>query len=476
LKPRRDSTSGYRGVSWHKKAQKWGAYIRRDDVRHYLGLFDTAEEAHAAYIGAAARLSVDRPDPRLVVLDAVRALYTEHGPEALATPFLAKAGIAPKRLRGVGLKHADLIEQLDLTDKYARWREREFRYGGKLKSRLTWETTVEEARALLADDGADLPTVQWCRLNGYSQLTAFVHQSGRTWEDLRAAIGLPPSVRYFDSRIGIRWRSRPEACLSNFLYARGVEHRIGERYPDSYSIQSGRAYGRYDMHFISKSGSQIDVEIWGDIPDAYSHGRYGVTRAKKEAWHNGRADFLGLHYIDCLSETRLIELLKPYIGVIEPFRFDKPQDHLIETAHWSDADELLESCRAFAKQRSDGIFPGNEWLRKRGRYVDRPGEAYNTLAGRVDQWLGGTRNVRRLLGQGHASTTRWTVETVTVAWQKFESQHGLTPTHCKGAYRSGASNQTILAEGARIYEAARRLGAIDQARDGTNRAENKVDA
>jgi len=241
---------GNLGVS--KVGHKWAAYIRRDGKRQYLGLFKTAVEARCAYVEAAARLHVDKPDQRPVVLDEVRALYAEHGPKALTTPFLIKAGITPKRLRSVGLMHADLLEQLGLTGEYAHWKATEFQYGGVIRPRWTWELAVSTARGLLESDGADLPTVEWCRLNGYGHLTSFVFQSGSRWEDLREAIGLPPSVSFQGSRCGIRWRSRPEACLSNFLYARGVEHRLGERYPGGYSVQSGRSYGRYDMHFMSK--------------------------------------------------------------------------------------------------------------------------------------------------------------------------------------------------------------------------------
>ena len=190
--------------------------------------------------------------------------------------------------------------------------------------------------------------------------------------------------KFYNSRVGIRWRSRPEAGLSNFLYARGIEHKRGERYPDGYSKQSGRAHGRYDLHFRSNAGEWIDVEIWGDLPDAYSHGRYRRTREFKEAWRAGDPNFLGLQYQDCLSDGRLAVLLQPYIRVIEPFRFDKPQDRQIETAHWSDADEFLETCRQLAADMPDGIFPSEEWLRKRGRYASRTGDAYNTIAVRVN--------------------------------------------------------------------------------------------
>ena len=51
-----NNTSGYKGVTWHKKAKKWLAQIGANGQHYYLGLFDTAEEAHAAYCEAAVRL------------------------------------------------------------------------------------------------------------------------------------------------------------------------------------------------------------------------------------------------------------------------------------------------------------------------------------------------------------------------------------------------------------------------------------
>ena len=48
--------SGFKGVSWHYKGQKWQAHIKADGVNHYLGLFDTAEQAHEAYKEASQKL------------------------------------------------------------------------------------------------------------------------------------------------------------------------------------------------------------------------------------------------------------------------------------------------------------------------------------------------------------------------------------------------------------------------------------
>jgi len=50
--PRSNNTSGYLGVSWHRCAGRWAANIRFDGILKYLGLFDSAEEAHTAYMAA----------------------------------------------------------------------------------------------------------------------------------------------------------------------------------------------------------------------------------------------------------------------------------------------------------------------------------------------------------------------------------------------------------------------------------------
>ena len=48
-----NNTSGYKGVSWHKKAGKWSAQIYLNGRNKYLGLFTDPVEAHQAYMRAA---------------------------------------------------------------------------------------------------------------------------------------------------------------------------------------------------------------------------------------------------------------------------------------------------------------------------------------------------------------------------------------------------------------------------------------
>lgn len=44
-----NNTSGFKGVCWHKRDQKWTARLTIDGERKQLGYFDTAEEAFMEY-------------------------------------------------------------------------------------------------------------------------------------------------------------------------------------------------------------------------------------------------------------------------------------------------------------------------------------------------------------------------------------------------------------------------------------------
>ena len=49
---RKDNTSGYRGVCWHKRDKKWLARIGVKGKQVTIGLYKTPKEAHAAYLCA----------------------------------------------------------------------------------------------------------------------------------------------------------------------------------------------------------------------------------------------------------------------------------------------------------------------------------------------------------------------------------------------------------------------------------------
>jgi len=42
---RADSTSGHQGVNWNSRHEKWTARVQRNGRRHFLGYFDTIDDA-----------------------------------------------------------------------------------------------------------------------------------------------------------------------------------------------------------------------------------------------------------------------------------------------------------------------------------------------------------------------------------------------------------------------------------------------
>ena len=62
--PRRNNTSGYRGVTWHRNSRRWRAAIAVDRRSRHLGLFTTPEVAFCAYLAAKARYHPFQPIPR----------------------------------------------------------------------------------------------------------------------------------------------------------------------------------------------------------------------------------------------------------------------------------------------------------------------------------------------------------------------------------------------------------------------------
>jgi hypothetical protein len=191
-----------------------------------------------------------------------------------------------------------------------------------------------------------------------------VYSLGFTWADLRSALQDFTNSNFVESRNGLRWLSHAEASLSNFLYARGIEHRKGRKYADGYTEHSGHRYGIYNLRFLASDDRWMDVEVWGDKPLGLEE-ECRAKRVLKEGFNQeNNPEFLGIGFRDCYEEKRLTDVLEPYIGRIEPFQFDKPTDRLIHTTHWSNADELLEyspnTVRSYvhAVEESPGISIG----------------------------------------------------------------------------------------------------------------------
>lgn len=58
-----NSSSGLKGVTWHKRAGKWQAAVKLNGKNHHIGLFLTPEEAHTAYMRKAREVFGDFARP-----------------------------------------------------------------------------------------------------------------------------------------------------------------------------------------------------------------------------------------------------------------------------------------------------------------------------------------------------------------------------------------------------------------------------
>ena len=66
------NTSGFIGVHWHRRRQRWVARIYTARHYKYLGQFINLEDAHAAYLAAKAKYHPFQPTPRdIITLEVV---------------------------------------------------------------------------------------------------------------------------------------------------------------------------------------------------------------------------------------------------------------------------------------------------------------------------------------------------------------------------------------------------------------------
>lgn len=395
---------------------------------------------------------------RVELLDYCRKLYAEKGVAVFTYSALKSIPRLYYNLYSKGLSQKTLLKELGIAQEYKQY-----------VTRWTWELVLEKALAIKESEGR-LPPAMWFQKNGHSSFIQALYTLGYTWAELREAVDDFSDSNFVQSRNGMRWLSHAEASLSNFLYARGIAHKKGERYNESFAELAAGRYAIFDLHFLGKNRKWFDVEVWGDKPNGHNEEIYAKTRSAKEFFNSSNPHFLGIHFADCYDEAKLAAILSPHIGDIVPFQFDKPTDSLIHSTHWSNADELLDFCKELASKMPDGKFPAEDWLRKRGKWASRDGQAYNTLSVYIKLWLGGIRNLRKLLGQAEASTQQWDRESALLAYKKFFDKHGLTPQQVRHSYRRKAGS---LFSEKDALEALRIASAIEKYADGAD-ATNKA--
>lgn len=388
-----------------------------------------------------------------------RTLFERDGVAAFHFNALSAVPGLYMNLYRCGLTQAVLLQHFGAAEQFRLFKRNNWRrkVGDTVQRCWTWERVVAGARAVAAEQGF-LPPAAWFSANGQCNLVSAVYGLHKTWADLRGECDSFAGSDFVQSRNGMRWRSHPEASLSNFLHARGVEHARGRKYPKDYGERFGYTYGYYDLAFKAGDGRWFDVEVWGDKPNGHAEGHYAKKRADKEEYNRDKSTFFGIHHTDCLIELRLADTLSPFIGRIDPFVFDGPHDADLYSTHWSNADELLATCRLLMQSEWGGRFPNEQWLRKRGALKDRLGPAYNTIAVYIRKWLGGICNARKLLGREADSTQTWDRDKALSAYMRFWQKWRQTPGRMRARAECGQQEITPneRAEAANIAFVARK--------------------
>jgi len=373
-------------------------------------------------------------------LEALDIVYQREGVEALSFQRLKELRLYYPLYR-FGWNAKRICNRFGMTNK--EWKLRRKKLLNRTKGTIDWnEDKVWEAWSQLVDKFGYVPTANEVRKEAtkFASVFGYMKDYGIDMDAVRAKYpeqnygpqfnqmtglnkvgGMRNRSRWTESANGMRWHSRVEASVSNFLYARGISHQKGRLYDDDYAEKSEYSRGWYDIHFESIHGDIIDLEIWGNLDDSYMK-----KRLAKEKHNSENPYFLGIDWDDC-TESGLTKVLQPYIGVIEPFIFDKPDHKIIQTAFWSDAPEIIETCRWLAEQQPDGRFPTEHWLRKRGEYKNREGETYNTLGIYIQKYVGGLIELRRILGEDITHYRKWTRESILIALDEWIQEYGIAP-------------------------------------------------
>ena len=368
------------------------------------------------------------------LIETCRNIYKKHGVRAFLYKNMDKTLYF--RLYQNGIKLQELIKILDIEKELNEYKiSIPYEYGDKTRKRWSWKRIISDAEKVVEENNY-LPPAGWFSQNGYKSLIQAIYNLGKTWEDLRDEFKDFENSSFVTSRNGMRWRSHLEASLSNFLYARGITHDRGKKYPNDYSEITGQTYGYYDLQFETRTKDWVDVEIWGDKPYGHNEKHYAFKRKLKENYNKKNSLFLGIEFNDCYIENKLIEILEPYIGYKPPSIFERNYDKIIPSTHWSNADELIEYCKIFVKNMPNETFPTEEWLRKRGKWKNRDGEAYNTLSIYIKKWIGGIRQLRKIIGQPENSTVKWNREKAIQEYKKIFDIYGLTTGQLRGKMRS----------------------------------------
>lgn len=371
------------------------------------------------------------------VLHFTRQLYRDQqvGLKALSYTWLTDNYLLRHYNRLVIVHKIPLEEVAKEWNILSEWKSQRKDYMCEGRGVTNWSIEkMDEIALTLIQKHGHIPCYQWLRQNGYGSFSCWAYSNGYNSQSLQERFNYSKCLT---SRSGLLLLSQAEVSFSDFLYSRGIEHRRGRQYLESFCKQYGYTKCMYDFHFLGRidpfTKTEISIEIWGNLPQCMGGERYSIVRRAKENFHRQDVSFLGIEFTDCYNEDRLVQLLRPYIGIIKPYQFKSPHDRIVRPVQWSLADKVKEQCEIIL-QKTEGVLPTEDWMRKRGKFKNRSEELWerdlpfnlHTLVKHI-RTIGGYRKTRQILSIQNQSSIKWTIELIHKVLLKIYREHQESP-------------------------------------------------
>ncbi len=356
-------------------------------------------------------------------IENLRALHEQEGVKSLSNAWLEQNGHKALYKRTLHLKR-DMESVAKEFEVHQAWQQHQLSMR-KANSRVA-NLAQGFVEPWTTDSVAGL-VEEVVKKFGYIASETFLldQPGGERYRGLTNAINRHGGLEYFKQRFNVidqlrlysrdhqKWRSSSESALANFFISYGIKPRQGKKYPDAYSVQSGRHAGYYDMHIaVSRgafSGQELAIEVWGN--GMSHHGgnaeRYKETRVFKESFNADNPLFVGLEWTTCFNTKNLIEVFEKYIDTAAERVYVYATDRLIDPTKWSLADEIMVKVRNILTHIPNGLLPPPAWFKRKGKHADRQvGEwedaSWNSFIRDISS-IGGMEYILEHLGQSKYS-------------------------------------------------------------------------
>lgn len=329
---------------------------------------------------ASKRFTIKKQERLINDKNTFRKLFNEKGIQVFNEEWLEQNySSLPKTFRYCRVGLEDLSKEFECYNEYNLYRQTKTTEssGRTVRTKENFDKETNE----IYEKYDCFPAMSILRQNGYDGFVSDLYTKNyTTLEELNKKFNISPDA-LITARNGFIMDSQCEVCGINFVWCRGIEVKKGEYYKNDYTKNTGRK-GIYDLHFKGTIGiykdKWISVEIWGGSHSRNRQEAYNNKRKEKEESHKNDIYFLGIEGEDCYNESKLILILEPYIGVIEPYIFENKKDKTISYTKWN-LIAGIEKGATYIMEHNNNIIPPINWMRCLYNHKNRTREAWEMI-------------------------------------------------------------------------------------------------